>query len=135
MSVDSVAVPLSQIRKGDIIVINNAPCKILEMEKYGEGYQIKGEDVLFKKINETLVEVDGIVRQALVSNLTYTVADISDGSLSVMNEEGGEGPDFRFPADEELAKAIEDAFNEGKTVKVNTLSWQGQREIVSFEAE
>jgi len=130
----------SAFRKGTNIILKDKPCKVVEMStsktgKHGHAkVNFTGIDIFTGKKYK---EIQGSTHPMLTyvsEKSEWSVMGINeDGSMSLIDEKGQTRDDISLPADEELAKPIKAAFEEGaKECFVSILSALGTDQIVSF---
>ena len=120
MSLDGLTYPAqaSSLRKGGYIVINEHPCRIVGMTicktgKHGAGkVHFTALDIFTSKKIEMLESSTHNVTVPLVSKTEFTLVDIDDNRLSLMNDLGEMKEDLNLPSGE-LGEQIQAGFDNG----------------------
>ncbi|KAJ3358434.1 Eukaryotic translation initiation factor 5A [Kappamyces sp. JEL0680] len=117
----------SALRKNGYVVIKGRPCKIVDMStsktgKHGHAkVHLVATDIFTNKKLEDLSPSTHNMDVPNVRKNEYPLLDIEDGFFSLMQEDGSTKDDVKVP-DNEIGKAIEAAFGEGKELLVSVTS-------------
>jgi translation initiation factor 5A len=128
----------SSLRVGGYIVIRDRPCKIIKMttSKTGKHGHAKINYTATDIFNGNKLEyIEASTHNVDVPNVTkneYTLIDIDDGYLNLMNETGEMKEDIKL-GESELAQEISALFDEGKELQIIIQSAMGMQEPVSFK--
>lgn len=132
------------IRKNGYLVINNRPCKVVDVStsKTGKHGHAKCHfvaiDIFTGKKYEDLTPSSHNCDVPNVSRAEYTLIDINDeGYLSLMEESGAIRDDMRLPTGtdeaEKLAELIKVEFADGKELVVSVLKAMGDEMVNSMK--
>lgn len=132
------------IRKNGYLVINNRPCKVVDVStsKTGKHGHAKCHfvaiDIFTGKKYEDLTPSSHNCDVPNVSRAEYTLIDINDeGYLSLMEESGATRDDLRLPTGtdeaDKLAELIKAEFAEGKEIVVSVLKAMGDEMVNSMK--
>lgn len=66
-----------------------------------------------------------------VRRTEFTLLDISEDALSLMDAEGGEKDDVNLP-ENDLGTEIRKAFDEGKDIMVTIVAAMGEEQVISW---
>jgi len=130
----------SAFRKVTNIILKDKPCKVVEMStsktgKHGHAkVNFTGIDIFTGKKYK---EIQGSTHPMLTftsEKSEWSVMGVNeDGSVSLIDEKGQTRDDLSLPVDEEIAKGIKTAFEDGsKEVFVAVLSALSIDQIMSF---
>ena len=130
----------NRLKNGSLIMIKGNPCKVTEAStakpgKHGSAKVIlKGRDILTAKIYECTYHAGDMVDAPIVKRNEYTLLNIDDTTLELLDEQGEVKSDCNLPEEEHLkdiAKNIQKYFEEGKKeVLVTVLSTLGKQLVV-----
>jgi translation initiation factor 5A len=121
----------SALRKGGYVNIKGFPCKVVNMStsktgKHGHAkVNLTAVDIFTGKKYEDVVPSTHNVEVPHVRRTEYTLVDIQDDFLSLMNESGDMKEDLKVPEDE-VGEQIRALFDEGKELMITV---QGAMEI------
>lgn len=128
------------LKKGDYIVIKGHPCKIIDISvsktgKHGHAKaSITALDIFTKAKMDEQAPTTHNVSAPFVTTRNYTLLDIGkDGRLSLMDDESNTREDLNLPDDQELAKEIQDLFNDGKELMVIVVGAMGKEQVLSYK--
>ena len=136
---------VSELRKGDFVILKSNPCKILQIMilKTGkEGYikaQIYGLDIFtHKKYNEIILTTEKI-DCPFVTKLEFAVVDVQDDICSYIDEEGNV-LEINLPGKDEqelvdrLIEGVEscDQAEDGKACYIVVWRVMGEEKIIDF---
>ncbi|EGG24796.1 eukaryotic translation initiation factor 5A [Cavenderia fasciculata] len=132
-------VQCSSLRKNGHVVINNRPCKVVEMStsktgKHGHAkVNITGIDIFSGKKYEEICPSTHNIDVPNVSRNEYSVIYITDDSyLSLLKEDGTTKDDLKVP-EGEIGENITAAIDAGKDVLVTVISALGEEGVVSYK--
>lgn len=140
-SSDTFPLQCSALRKGGHVVINNRPCKIVDMStsktgKHGHAkVHLVAIDIFTAKKLEDLCPSTHNMMVPNVKRRELQLVDISDdGFLSLMDEDMATRDDVKLP-DNELGKEIRAKFDAGgdEDIMVGLLSAMGEEAAVSVK--
>jgi translation initiation factor 5A len=127
------------LAKGDFVVINGKPCRIVDIStsktgKHGHAKaNITGIDVFTGKKYEDVCPTSHNMSCPNVSRTEYSLLDISGDSLSLMADDGSTREDLNLPEDEELAKGLKEAFEAGRSLAIIVLKAMDQEAVIQFK--
>ena len=113
----------NRLKPGSLIMIKGNPCKVTETTtakpgKHGSAKVIlKGRDILSAKIYECTFHAGDMVDAPIVKRVEYTLLNIDDEVLELLDANGEMKSDVNLPTEEHLkdvAKDIKRIFEEGK---------------------
>merc|ERR1711990_1267642 len=113
----------NRLKNGSLVMIKGNPCKVTEVStakpgKHGSAKVIlKGKDILTSKVYECTFHAGDMVDAPIVKRNEYTLLNIEDTNLSLLDGNGEVKEDVNLPTEEHLKdvkKEIERIFNEGK---------------------
>jgi len=129
----------NRLKNGSLIMIKGNPCKVTDVTtakpgKHGSAKVIlKGKDILTAKIYECTFHAGDMVDAPIVKRIEYTLLNIDDTTLELLDANGQLKSDVNLPDDEHL-KSIKDNiikyFEEGKIVLVTVLNTLGKELVV-----
>jgi len=130
----------NRLKSGSLIMIKGNPCKVTEAStakpgKHGSAKVIlKGKDILTAKIYECTFHAGDMVDAPIVKRIEYTLLNIEDTTLELLDANGEVKSDVNLPEEEhlkEVSKNIQKYFDEGKReVLVTVLSTLGKELVV-----
>ena len=128
----------SSIKKGMYIVLNERPCKTVEINicvpgKHGHSkVRIVGIDIFNGKKYETSLPGSGSIQVPIIIKKDHQLMDISDDNyLSIMCENGILREDFKLP-DGELGTKIKNLFEKDKNIIIQTTHALEFEQITGF---
>ena len=113
----------NRLKPGSLVMIKGNPCKVTEVStakpgKHGSAKVIlKGRDILSAKIYECTYHAGDMVDAPLVSRAEYTLLNVDDDALELLDNQGEVKSDVNLPTAEHLkdvANQIKKIFEEGK---------------------
>ncbi|KAK5580871.1 hypothetical protein RB653_000895 [Dictyostelium firmibasis] len=128
----------SALRKNGFVVIRGFPCKIVDMStsktgKHGHAkVNITAIDIFTAKKYEEICPSTHNIDVPNVSRKEYTVMDIQDGYLSLLDASGEVKEDLPLPEDD-IGKEIEQILKDGKEPLVSVISALGKEGVVSVK--
>ena len=130
----------NRLKNGSLIMIKGNPCKVTEAStakpgKHGSAKVIlKGRDILTAKIYECTYHAGDMVDAPIVKRDEFTLLNIDDEALELLDASGEVKSDCNLPNEEhlkEIRKNIETWFEEGKKeVLVTVLSTLGKQLVI-----
>ncbi|KAM9976940.1 hypothetical protein ACTFIR_010789 [Dictyostelium discoideum] len=128
----------SALRKNGFVVIKGFPCKIVDMStsktgKHGHAkVNITAIDIFTGKKYEEICPSTHNIDVPNVSRKEYTVMDVQDGYLSLLDASGEVKEDLALPEDD-IGKEISQMLKEGKEPLVSVISALGKEGVVSVK--
>ncbi|EAL64894.1 eukaryotic translation initiation factor 5A [Dictyostelium discoideum AX4] len=128
----------SALRKNGFVVIKGFPCKIVDMStsktgKHGHAkVNITAIDIFTGKKYEEICPSTHNIDVPNVSRKEYTVMDVQDGYLSLLDAGGEVKEDLALPEDD-IGKEITQMLKEGKEPLVSVISALGKEGVVSVK--
>merc|ERR1719326_871357 len=112
-----------RLKNGSLVMIKGNPCKVTEVStakpgKHGSAKVIlKGKDILTSKVYECTFHAGDMVDAPIVKRTEYTLLNLDDTTLELLDNEGEVKSDVNLPEAEHLkdvANKIKEIFEEGK---------------------
>ncbi|KAM9978297.1 hypothetical protein ACTFIY_012038 [Dictyostelium cf. discoideum] len=128
----------SALRKNGFVVIKGFPCKIVDMStsktgKHGHAkVNITAIDIFTGKKYEEICPSTHNIDVPNVSRKEYTVMDVQDGYLSLLDAAGEVKEDLALPEDD-IGKEISQMLKDGKEPLVSVISALGKEGVVSVK--
>ncbi|KAK2826510.1 hypothetical protein Q5P01_020724 [Channa striata] len=125
----------SALRKNGFVMVKGRPCKIVEMStsktgKHGHAkVHLVGLDIFTQKKLEDICPSTHNMDVPNVTRKDYQVIDVSDGFLSLMDDNGETREDLRVP-EGDLGKDIETRFNSGEQFMVSVMRAVGEEHVI-----
>lgn len=137
---DTQSQKAGKIRKGAFIVINNRPCKVVDIStsktgKHGHAKaSITALDIFNGKKYETMCPTSHNVEIPIINRSEWQVVDVDDeGYCSLMNSNNEEKSDLKV-LDETMLQGIRDALDAGEeTVLVSVMESMGTEQIMEWK--
>jgi len=132
---NSYPVQCSSLRKGGHVLIKNKPCKIVEMStsktgKHGHAkVHMVALDIFDGRKYEDICPSTHNMNVPNVNRKMYTLLDIDDDYLQLMDDEGNQKEDLKCCGD--VGENIKKLFDEGKELTVTVLTSMGQEKVAS----
>ncbi len=132
------------LKKGDYIVIDGHPCKIVELTtsktgKHGHAKaSITAIDIFSGKKLEESAPTSHNVECPNVVKTDYELVSLDDnGFVTFITEEGEYREDLKLPSesDNDWVKPLKESYAKGTPLIVNVVSALGQEHIVSFKED
>lgn len=129
-------VQCSALRKNGYVMLKDKPCKIVEMStsktgKHGHAkVHLTGIDIFTNKKYEDISPSTHNMNVPHVKRAEFTVVDVNEGYLTLMDDSGETRDDIKVP---ESLEGIKSAFDEDKTVLVTVLSAMGNEAVITFK--
>ena len=124
----------NRLKVGSLVMIKGNPCKVTETStakpgKHGSAKVIlKGRDILTSKVYECTFHSGDMIDAPIVKRVEYTLLNIEDTQLQLLDNAGEMKEDVNLPEEEHLrdvAAKIKEIFEEGKkeclVTVINTL--------------
>ena len=130
----------NRLKVGSLVMIKGNPCKVTETStakpgKHGSAKVIlKGRDILTAKVYECTFHAGDMVDAPIVKRTEYTLLNIDDEALQLLDANGEMKEDVNLPTEEHLkdvAKEITRIFEEGKKECLVTVIATLGKEIVT----
>merc|ERR1711907_244729 len=130
----------NRLKNGSLVMIKGNPCKVTEVStakpgKHGSAKVIlKGKDILTSKVYECTFHAGDMVDAPIVKRNEYTLLNIDESTLELLDANGEVKSDVNLPEDEhlkEIASNIKEWFDEGKNeVLVTVLATLGKELVI-----
>lgn len=131
----------NRLKPGSLVMIKGNPCKVTDVStakpgKHGSAKVIlKGKDILTDKVYDCTFHAGDMVDAPLVKRVEYTLLNIDDESLQLMDNQGEMKEDVNIPTAEHLkdqANLIRSIFEEGKKeCLVTVLATLGKEQVIA----
>jgi len=131
----------NRLKPGSLVMIKGNPCKVTDVStakpgKHGSAKVIlKGKDILTDKVYDCTFHAGDMVDAPLVKRVEYTLLNIDDESLQLMDGQGEMKEDVNIPTAEHLkdqANLIRSIFEEGKKeCLVTVLATLGKEQVIA----
>jgi translation initiation factor 5A len=98
----------NRLKPGSLVMIKGNPCKVTDVStakpgKHGSAKVIlKGKDILTDKVYDCTFHAGDMVDAPLVKRVEYTLLNIDDESLQLMDNQGEMKEDVNLPTAEHL---------------------------------
>ncbi|OMJ16535.1 Eukaryotic translation initiation factor 5A [Smittium culicis] len=128
----------SALRKNGHVLIKGRPCKIVDMStsktgKHGHAkVNLTGIDIFTGKKYEDLSPSTHNMEVPNVKRAEYSLINIDDGFLSLMDADGNMKDDNRLP-EGDLGDQLTADFDSGKELNVTVLMAMGEEAVISFK--
>uniref|UniRef100_A0A7S3IK50 Eukaryotic translation initiation factor 5A n=1 Tax=Strombidium inclinatum TaxID=197538 RepID=A0A7S3IK50_9SPIT len=126
----------NRLKNGSLVMVKGNPCKVTEVTtakpgKHGSAKVIlKGRDILTAKVYECTYHAGDMVDAPLTKRVEYTLLNIDDCTLELLDQNGEVKSDVNLPEEEHLkdvANKIKEIFEAGKKeCLVTVLSCMGK---------
>ena len=130
------------IKKGDIILIKEKPCKVLEVTtsktgKHGHAKaNITAMDIFDDKKAEDSLPTSHNVDCVNVTKREYDLTNLNpDGSVTLMDDKGEYREDLSLDPQGETYNDLKEPFDKNQDVVVTVLSAMGREKIVSYRVD
>jgi len=129
----------NRLKNGSLVMIKGNPCKVTDVStakpgKHGSAKVIlKGKDILTSKVYECTYHAGDMVDAPIVKRNEYTLLNIDDTTLELLDGAGEMKSDVNLPEEEHLkdvATMIKRVFDEGKKECLVTVLATLGKEIV-----
>jgi translation initiation factor 5A len=139
---DATPKPANTLKKGQYIVVDNKPCKVIDVtfSKNGKHGHSKANyiatDIFTGKRYEEVCPSSRILFSPVVETATYTLVDISeDGYMQLLDENNLVKEDLKLPEGED-GKKIEMLFSSSEeSVLIGTISAMGMEGVTSIKVQ
>ena len=104
----------NRLKNGSLIMIKGFPCKVTDVStakpgKHGSAKVIlKGKDILTDKIYECTYHAGDMVDAPIVKRIEYTLLNIDDTTLELLDDKGEVKSDVNLPEEEHLKQVKND---------------------------
>jgi translation initiation factor 5A len=129
----------NRLKNGSLIMIKGNPCKVTEVStakpgKHGSAKVIlKGKDILTAKVYECTYHAGDMVDAPIVKRNEYTLLNIDDTTLELLDGQGEMKSDVNLPEEEHLKDVksnIQTWFDDGtKEVLVTVIALLGKEQV------
>lgn len=129
----------NRLKNGSLVMIKGNPCKVTEVStakpgKHGSAKVIlKGRDILTSKVYECTFHSGDMIDAPIVKRTEYTLLNIEEETLSLLDPSGEMKEDCNLPEEEhlkEVADKIKAIFEEGKKeCLVTVLNTLGKEQV------
>lgn len=130
----------NRLKPGSLVMIKGNPCKVTETStakpgKHGSAKVIlKGKDVLTAKVYECTYHAGDMVDAPIVKRTEYTLLNLDDTTLELLDNQGEVKSDVNLPEAEHLSdvsKKIKEIFEEGKKeCLVTVIALLGKEQVI-----
>jgi translation initiation factor 5A len=134
----SYPIQCSALRKGGHVLLNDRPCRIVDMStsktgKHGHAkVALTGIDIFNGRKYEDACPSTHNMNVPNISRKEFTLVDIGDDKfLTLMNDSGATKLDVKLP-EEELGPQIASAFADGKELYVTVVGAMNEEAVISF---
>ena len=114
----------NRLKNGSLVMVKGNPCRVTEVTtakpgKHGSAKVIlKGKDILTMKVYECTFHAGDLVDAPIVKRNEYTLLNIDDGALELLDSNGEVKSDVNLPDGiehlKDVATKIKEIFEEGK---------------------
>lgn len=130
------------LKKGDIILIKDKPCKVLEIStsktgKHGHAKaNITAVDIFEDKKAEDCLPSSHNVMCVVTNKNEYDLTNLNDdGTVTLMDDKGEYREDLSIDTSSDIYSSIKDAFDKGQDIIVTVLSAMGREKIIAYRVE
>ena len=130
------------IKKGDVILIKDKPCKVLEVTtsktgKHGHAKaNITAMDIFDDKKAEDSQPTSHNVMCVNVSKREYDLTNLNpDGSVTLMDDKGEYREDLTIDTNSDIFADIQAPFEKNQDVVVTVLSAMGREKIIAYRVD
>tara|TARA_B110000503_G_C7024998_1_gene361414 strand:- start:359 stop:796 length:438 start_codon:yes stop_codon:yes gene_type:complete len=129
----------NRLKPGSLVMIKGFPCKVTAVStakpgKHGSAKVIlTGKDIFTSKVYDCTYHAGDMVDAPIVKRIEYTLMNIDDDALELLDNNGEIKADINMPEAEHLAdvrKMIKETFEEGKRETLVTVLGALGREMV-----
>eukprot|EP00759_Apiculatamorpha_spiralis_P026999 PhF_6_TR29926/c0_g2_i1/m.43867/K03263/EIF5A; translation initiation factor 5A len=132
-------VQAGNIKKGDVVMLDNFPCKVVDMStsktgKHGHAKaHLIGLDIFDGKKHEEVCPTSHNMQGVVMKRAEYRVMDIdASGQLTLICDDGSTKEDLDLPKDPEMADKIRAVFEENGEVVVAVITAMGKEAVISY---
>ncbi|KNH05062.1 translation initiation factor eIF-5A family protein [Perkinsela sp. CCAP 1560/4] len=132
-------VQAGSIKKGDVVILDGFPCKVVDMStsktgKHGHAKaHIIGLDIFDTRKHEEVCPSSHNMQGVVMKRQEYKVMDIEGDQLTLMMDDGSMKEDLDLPKDPELSEKIRSAHEENGEVTVAVITAMGTEAVTSFK--
>lgn len=130
------------IKKGDIILIKDKPCKVLEVTtsktgKHGHAKaNITAMDIFDDKKAEDSLPTSHNVMCVNVAKREYDLTNLNaDGSITLMDDKGEYREDLHIDNSTDIFSDINAAFEKNQDIVVTVLAAMGKEKIIAYRVD
>ena len=130
------------IKKGDIILIKDKPCKVVEVTtsktgKHGHAKaNITAVDIFDDKKAEDSLPTSHNVMCVNVTKREYDLTNLNpDGAITLMDDKGEYREDLHIDNQTEIFDSVNAAFEKNQDVVVTVLAAMGREKVVAFRVD
>ena len=130
----------NRLKNGSLVMVKGNPCKVTDCTtakpgKHGSAKVIlKGKDILTTKVYECTFHAGDMVDAPIVIRTEYTLLNIDDTTLELLDPSGNVKSDVNLPEAEHLlgvSKDIKQIFEEGKKeCLVSVIKLMGKEQVI-----
>merc|ERR1712032_467203 len=130
----------NRLKPGSLVMIKGNPCKVTDVStakpgKHGSAKVIlKGKDILTSKVYECTYHAGDMVDAPIVKRTEYTLLNIDDTTLEMLDGAGEIKSDVNLPEAEHLldvSKKIKEIFEDGKKeCLVTVIATLGKEQVI-----
>jgi translation initiation factor 5A len=134
----------NRLKPGSLVMIKGFPCKVTDTTtakpgKHGSAKVIlTGKDIFTTKVYNCTFHAGDMVDAPIVKRIEYTLLNIDDDTLELLDNNGEIKADINLPEQEHLSdcrKMIKDLFEEGKKeCLVTVLGALGKESVIECRA-
>ena len=126
---DMIQLPCSDLQINEYVMIQNRPCKIVEMSTSAISQCL---DIFTQQRYESICPSTHKMDVPIVTRKDYELLDsMPDGYLSLMDPETGETRDDLKKPEGELGEEIDGAISDGKQLIVTVLTAVGEEKVIA----
>lgn len=131
-------VQASSLRKGGIAMLKGFPCKIVDMStsktgKHGHAkVNFTGIDIFTGRKYEDMQSSTHNMDVPNVTRTDYTLLDIDDGALTLLDQDGSTKEDLNLP-EGEIGNEIQTNFEEGKELILTIQAALDQEMVIAHK--
>ena len=130
------------IKKGDVILIKDKPCKVLEVTtsktgKHGHAKaNITAMDIFDDKKAEDSLPTSHNVMCVNVTKREYDLTNLNpDGGVTLMDDKGEYREDLHLDPQSEIYSDLKEPFEKNQDIVVTVLSAMGREKIIAYRME
>eukprot|EP00759_Apiculatamorpha_spiralis_P026998 PhF_6_TR29926/c0_g1_i1/m.43866/K03263/EIF5A; translation initiation factor 5A len=132
-------VQAGNIKKGDVVMLDGFPCKVVDMStsktgKHGHAKaHLIGLDIFDGKKHEEVCPTSHNMHGVVMKRSEFRVMDIdASGQLTLICDDGSTKEDLDLPKDPEMADKIRAVFEENGEVVVAVITAMGKEAVISY---
>ncbi|KAF9103106.1 Eukaryotic translation initiation factor 5A [Mortierella sp. AM989] len=125
---DTAPIKCSFLHKGNDVVLNGRPCKIIDISTSDINVDLTGIDILTgENIKGTFLSTE-TMQVPVVMRTDYQLLTIDDGFLTLMDHCGSTRIDVKVPTDE-LGQMLQDAAENGRPAMIVVIDCMGESAV------